>query len=41
MAESSVDRGVESDAEAEGRYWSAAMAALSTASPDIRRSAAE
>jgi hypothetical protein len=29
------------EAEAEARYWSAAMAALSTASPDSRRSAAE
>ena len=29
------------EAEAEARYWSAAMAALSTASPDFRRSAAE
>lgn len=28
-------------AEAEARYWSAATAALSTASPDTRRSAAE
>lgn len=29
------------EAEAEARYWSAAVAALSTASPDSRRSAAE
>jgi hypothetical protein len=28
-------------AEAEARYWSAAMAALSTSAPDARRSAAE